>query len=64
MLLTEKEAAAILGTTVPSLRTLRCTGAKPGGRKIPPYIKMGKSVRYDAADLQRYIDAHRQGGAA
>ena len=29
-----------------------------------PYVRTGRLVRYHVADLQRWIDANRQGGAA
>jgi len=49
-LLTPKEVGGILGVSEDKLRRLR---AKKEG---PPYLKIGGSVRYDKAKLQKWID--------
>ncbi len=55
-LLTPKEAAEFLGTTVATLATWRSTG------KVQiPHIKVGRSTRYVLKDLQKFIEDHRQG---
>jgi hypothetical protein len=54
-LLTELEAAPILGVSVHWLRKKRSQG---GG---PPYIKYGRAVRYETNALLAYRDAHRRG---
>jgi len=59
MLINEQKAAEYLGTSPATLRVLRCTGAKPGGMQVPPYCKLGRAVRYDLADLEAYVQAHR-----
>lgn len=49
-LITEREAAKLLGWTVQALQKRRFEG------KEPSYIKLGtKSVRYDMADLKEFI---------
>ena len=55
-LLTPERAAEMLGTTPGTLGVWRCTG-----KVIVPYVKVGRSVRYDPADLQRFIDSRRVG---
>ena len=50
-LINEKIAAEILAVSVELLQQDRV-----GARKIP-FIKIGRSVRYDPNDLARYIDA-------
>ncbi len=66
MLVNEKKAAEYLGTSAATLRVLRCNGATKKGMQVPPYVKLGKAVRYDLADLEAYVQAHRvtPGGAA
>jgi len=55
-LFTSKEAAAYLGIKESYLRQVRMTG-KIGGRMTPPpHIEIGRSIRYDKADLDRWID--------
>ena len=49
----EKEAAAMLGQAVQTLRNYRHQ------RKGPPYIKMGRSVRYLVDDLWEYLRKNR-----
>lgn len=56
-LFTSKEAAAYLGIKESYLRQVRMTG-KIGGRMAPPpHIEIGRSIRYDKADLDRWIDS-------
>jgi hypothetical protein len=52
-LVTEFEAAEILGRAVQTLRNDRHL------RQGPPYIKIGRSVRYQVSDLLNYIENHR-----
>ena len=50
-LLNEQQAADYTGLSVHTLRTKRCRG---GG---PPFVKMGRSVRYKLSDLNAWIEA-------
>ena len=50
-LLTEKEAAAKLGWKVSNLQQRRHRGLPP------PYVKIGRSVRYREEDIEAYINA-------
>ena len=52
-LMTQKETAVYLGTTVGSLNTWRATGK----HKIP-YIIWGRSIRYRKEDLDAWIAEH------
>lgn len=56
-LLHERDAARILGVSVHWLRRKRWEG---GG---PPYIKLGRAVRYERNALLQWIADHRIGGA-
>ena len=49
----EKEASKVLERKVQTLRNDRHL------RKGPPYIKIGRSVRYRLKDLLEYLDKHR-----
>lgn len=49
----EKEAATYLGLAVQTLRNRRFT------RQPPPYLKLGKSVRYQIQDLDEYLASCR-----
>jgi predicted DNA-binding transcriptional regulator AlpA len=57
-LIHERDAARILGLSVAWLQRKRWEG---GG---PPYIKIGRAVRYDRDALLRWIDEHRIGGSS
>jgi len=48
------EAATFLGLSVSYLNKLRCLGGSP------PYIKTGRAVLYDPADLEAWLAARRQ----
>lgn len=74
MLVDEKRAAEMLCTTAATLRVSRATNGqrvdKKTGRIIQcapvcPYLKIGRKIAYDTADIQAYLDACRvQGGVA
>jgi predicted DNA-binding transcriptional regulator AlpA len=49
--LSERSVAAVLGASVALLRKWRRTG---GG---PPYLRVGKLVRYRLSDLRRFMDS-------
>ena len=49
----ETEAAEIVGAAVQTMRNNRHLG------KGPPYLKLGKSVRYRVSDLIEYLEKHR-----
>lgn len=51
-LLTPAQTAEILGVTVATLATWRCTKRYP-----LPYVKTGRLVRYREADVLAYIAA-------
>ena len=57
-LLTEKQAAAYLGMSQSWLSKTRMAG----NPKRPPYIKMGKSVRYDSNDLDDWLMNNKRWG--
>lgn len=59
-LLSDKEAARYIGFSAIFLRKSRSEGNLPGRTSAPPYIKIGRSVRYDVADLDRWINEHRR----
>jgi len=57
-LLTQKEAAARLGLTNPdTLAVWRCTK-----RYDLPHIKIGRSVRYDARSIEKFLASRTMGG--
>lgn len=51
-LMTNEEAAAMLGTTVSTLQAWRSTK-----RYNLKYVKIGKSVRYRLEDVQAFIES-------
>ena len=55
-LLTEREAAQFLGVAPGTLRVARSTGPMPG-RIWLPFIKLGRTVRYDADTLREWLAA-------
>ncbi len=48
----EKIAAKEMDISVQTLRNWRCK------RKGPPYIKIGRSVRYDLKEVMEYMKRH------
>jgi len=53
VLLTTEQAAELLTVSPTALRAWRVRG---GG---PEFIKVGQAVRYDQAELVRWLDEHR-----
>lgn len=51
--LTEAETAHYIGMSRPWLRLQRMRGTGP------TYIKLGRAVRYDIRDLDKWLEAHR-----
>ena len=49
----ENKASKILGRAVQTLRNDRHL------RQGPPYIRIGRSIRYKVSDLIEYIERHR-----
>ena len=54
-LLTPEAVADQLGMTLHTLAVWRCTK-----RVALPYVKVGRSVRYRAADVEAFISSHLQ----
>jgi predicted DNA-binding transcriptional regulator AlpA len=52
-LLKEAETSRYIEMSRPWLRQKRCDG---GG---PPYLKIGRAIRYDISDLDRWLDTRR-----
>ncbi len=52
ILMTQKEAAAYLGTTVGTLNTWRHYGKNP-----LPFVRWGNRIRFRKSDLDAYIEA-------
>lgn len=51
--LTEKQVSEMTGLALPTLRNDRFLG-----RRLP-YIKIGKAVRYNEADVIAFMEAHK-----
>jgi hypothetical protein len=58
-LLTDEQAAPLLGTTAQHLRNCRCTGT--GAYADLPYYKIGRSVRRSPGDIARFLEQRRRG---
>lgn len=56
LLVSEREAASMLSICPRSLWTLRTAGEIP-------HVRVGRSVRYAVADLERWIEQQRHGSA-
>ena len=56
----EREAAAYLGLSVSFLRQARTYGRLGGQTQAPPFIKIGRAVRYIKEDLDNWLDAHQK----
>lgn len=60
-LLSEQQTASYIGMSRSFLRKSRMDGDLPGRTPGPPYIRFGRAIRYDIADLDAWIEEHRHG---
>jgi predicted DNA-binding transcriptional regulator AlpA len=58
-LLNERETAEFLRISRSSLRQARMSGLREKRIKSPPFIKIGRSVRYSLDDLISWLSSHR-----
>jgi predicted DNA-binding transcriptional regulator AlpA len=58
-LIKEAEAANYLGLSVSTLRQGRMNGVRSNRVPCPPFIKLGKAVRYCLVDLETWIASQR-----
>jgi predicted DNA-binding transcriptional regulator AlpA len=55
----EPEAAAYLGVSRASLRRGRMEGKREKRLPPPPFIRLGRSIKYLKSDLDAYLQSHR-----
>lgn len=58
-LLTEVETSRYIGMSRVYLRRARSEGNRDGRTPAPPYVRIGRSIRYDLLDLDSWIQAHK-----
>jgi excisionase family DNA binding protein len=61
---TEEEAAFYLGVSRSFLRQSRMDGVRKNRTPGPPFVKLGRMIRYVREDLDAWLDAQRKGGNA
>jgi predicted DNA-binding transcriptional regulator AlpA len=57
--LNERAAASYIGMSIGYLRLSRMRGANKC-TSAPPFVRMGKSIRYLPADLDAWLESRRQ----
>jgi predicted DNA-binding transcriptional regulator AlpA len=60
--LNENLTAKYIGMSRSFLRQGRMNGDKQGRTPTPPYLKIGRSVRYLKSDLDTWLEQFRKGG--
>ena len=63
-ILTENEAAPLIGFSVTSLRMWRHLDAKKGRAPRLPYLRLGRAIRYRPADIEAFLERGRVGEPA
>ncbi|GAD80627.1 helix-turn-helix transcriptional regulator [Vibrio ezurae] len=56
--LTEQETSAYIGMSRSFLRQARMEGHRKNRTVAPPFIKIGRAVRYLKEDLDKWLDSH------
>ena len=59
-LLTEAQTCRYLQVSRSYLARARMEGPRNGRTPGPPFVKLGRAVRYDIADLDAWIQEHRR----
>lgn len=59
-LLSEADTARYIGMSRAFLRKSRLDGTRRNHTPGPPYIRIGRAIRYDLDDLNQWIAAHRK----
>ncbi|MDR1508624.1 MAG: hypothetical protein LBS53_03215 [Synergistaceae bacterium] len=57
LLLGEKDAALVLGTSLSFLRRSRSEGARKGRTPAPPFVAIGGRRYYRTADLKSWVES-------
>ncbi|RXJ70495.1 DNA-binding protein [Veronia nyctiphanis] len=57
---TEQETATYIGMSRSFLRQSRMEGHRQNRTEAPPFIKIGRAVRYLKEDLDNWLDSHRK----
>lgn len=55
-LMTDNEAAKILGVSTSFLRKARSIGVLGNSTPPPPHLQLGRAIRYRRSDLERWLD--------
>ena len=63
-LLNEQAVAVFLGVSRAWLRERRMSGIRRGLTPGPPYVRLGRAIRYDLRDLEQWIATQKVGGSA
>lgn len=62
VVMTEREAATYLSLSRATLRRSRMECKGGGSFPTPPFLKLGRTVRYLKGDLDAWLASHRVGG--
>ena len=60
--LDEKDAGIYIGMSVSFLRKSRMEGDRKRRTPGPPYVRVGRTIRYLIRDLDAWLDQHRVRG--
>jgi predicted DNA-binding transcriptional regulator AlpA len=59
--LTEAQAAEYLGLSRATLRRSRMQGSRDKHCPTPPFVRLGRAIRYRKVDLDKFLEAHLVG---
>ena len=62
ILLTELETSKYIRMSCSFLRKARMNGMRKGHTPGPPFIRIGRAIRFDVRDLDAWLEEHRCGG--
>lgn len=59
LLLSEKQVAQLIGMSRSFLRQARMEGCRKNRTEAPPFVRIGRAIRYKAEDVLSWLSSHR-----
>ena len=60
LLMTEQEVAKLIGMSRSFLRQSRMEGQRQNRTDAPPFIRIGRAIRYRSRDVKQWVDEHKR----
>lgn len=58
-LISERDCAQYIGMSRAFLRKSRMDGSRQGHTPAPPWLRIGRTIRYDLEDIHKWIESRK-----